>query len=289
MAEQISPLKIGPHQVVRPIARQPYSHIYEVVDPSGEIKALKLGSNQYIRAEYDFLMNYPSAHFVRAEKGSCAEYAGEKIKGLRTYFDGELLGYFLMELLDGCTLKDCLKESELPANPVQVVNQMLAISQAMLPIWENGHFHGDINPNNIMCLWSGEWKLLDFHIGGIYRENLASKWTTYGTLPYLHRKEFSLLGCTPSFSRDLYSCALTIYESITSDLELFSYRSVTGLKRKKKSIRYRRFFNHVFIPPILQDFLLDVCASFRWHRITKPDMFIRRLMQVAEALNCPNP
>lgn len=293
MSEANIPARIGPYAVTQCLASRPFFKIFQGTNNAGKPIALKIGDYDHVKAEYAFLAEHQHPCFVRPEKGSCSIYNEDNsIFDEKDAVYGSQLGYFAMEYLDGRTLRDCLNNNDYvfaPVDPILVVNQMLAISRAMLPVWQQGLIHGDLNPNNIMCLFNGKWKLFDFHVGGVYKEGLTQDGATVGTMSYLPPAEFSRPFSQPTFQRDLYSLALTFYEAVSGDFTLFNVNDFFELITYKKHAPYRKLFCHPLIPSPLRKVLLDICCQWRWHKITTPQQFVDRLEQVQEELALRSP
>ncbi len=67
--------------------------------------------------------------------------------------------YLIMELIEGTTLA-----SLLPLAPIDIVQFMLSVAQALAYCHDHGIMHSDIKPENIMIDQKGCVKLIDFGI-----------------------------------------------------------------------------------------------------------------------------
>lgn len=119
--------------------------------------------------------------------------------------------YMVMELVDGPTLSELIKEAPLPPQVVTVV--ALQLAQAL----EHAHFqrvvHRDLKPGNIMVSKLGETKLMDFGI--VQNEDLDRLTKTglaVGTPAYMSPEQVT--GAPVDARSDLYSLGVVLFEAL---------------------------------------------------------------------------
>jgi serine/threonine protein kinase len=144
--------------------------------------------------------------------------------------------FLVMEFLEGQSLREKLKEGQLPYKAgVQLGAQLLL---ALIHAHEKGIVHRDIKPDNIFLLNVSGVKLhvrvLDFGIARIYRRDDPSRVETLthvgailGTPRYMSPEQ--LAGQNVDARSDIYSAALVIHEAITSQLPYVSGRTLMEL------------------------------------------------------------
>lgn len=124
--------------------------------------------------------------------------------------------YMVMELVDGPTLGELIKEAPLPPQVVMVV--ALQLAQAL----EHAHFqkvvHRDLKPGNVMLSKTGETKLMDF---GIVQneelDRLTKAGLAVGTPAYMSPEQ--VMGDEGLDARsDVYSLGLVAYRMLTGRL-----------------------------------------------------------------------
>ena len=87
------------------------------------------------------------------------------IRGITTIYevgeDGDSI-FFVMELVEGRTLRSMLSEG--PLDPKRIVEIGTQLAEALEAAHSRGVFHGDIKPENIVVQPDGRAKLLDFGV-----------------------------------------------------------------------------------------------------------------------------
>jgi serine/threonine-protein kinase len=118
----------------------------------------------------------------------------------------------VMELVDGPTLSELIKESPLPPDAVCVIGLQLASAL------EHAHFHRvvhrDLKPGNVMINSWGDVKLMDFGIA--QQEDLARLTRTgmaVGTPSYMSPEQIT--GGPVDARSDLYSLGVMLYEALS--------------------------------------------------------------------------
>jgi eukaryotic-like serine/threonine-protein kinase len=120
--------------------------------------------------------------------------------------------YLVMELVDGPTLLELLKERPLPPEVVAVVG--LQLCRAL----EHAHLrkvvHRDLKPANVMISKQGETKLMDFGIAqNDDLERLTQLGQVVGTPSYMSPEQIS--GSHVDARTDLYSLGVVLYEALS--------------------------------------------------------------------------
>jgi serine/threonine-protein kinase len=122
--------------------------------------------------------------------------------------------YLVMELVDGPTLGELLRDGPLPPEVAAVMASGLA--QAL----EHAHFHGivhrDLKPANIMFSQSGEVKLMDFGIAkDAELDTLTKEGLAVGTPAYMAPEQ--VMGQPMDGRTDLYALGVVLYECLAGD------------------------------------------------------------------------
>ena len=139
--------------------------------------------------------------------------------------------YFVMELLEGKSLKDRIGEGAVPVD--EVIDVGIQIADALAAAHAKGIVHRDIKPANIFVTAHGEAKVLDFGLAKLTAdrpaasavpttspepafvrdETLTTPGTTMGTIAYMSPEQ---AGGKPVDARtDLFSLGVVLYEMAT--------------------------------------------------------------------------
>lgn len=141
--------------------------------------------------------------------------AGFRHQNIVTLYDlvekGDAL-YMVMELIDGPTLTELIKEGALPAEVAAVVACQIASAL------EHAHFlriiHRDLKPANVMVTKSGEVKLMDFGIAKDEQlDKLTRTGTAVGTPAYMSPEQCT--GGEVDSRSDVYSLGVLLYEALS--------------------------------------------------------------------------
>lgn len=119
--------------------------------------------------------------------------------------------FFAMELVEGITAEDCLKDNSPQLTEVQVWEIAMTVAMALAEAHDKCHFiHGDIKPANILIRHDGVIKLADLGLAKIasdadFDEIMA---TPAYAAPELIRGEIGKFGV----KSDMYSFGVMLYE-----------------------------------------------------------------------------
>lgn len=122
--------------------------------------------------------------------------------------------YIVMELVNGITLREWLRRNG-PMSNVQVVTLAGALGRALRYVHNEGFFHKDLKPDNVMLDGENPIKLLDF---GFAESKLGAKFGIFGRklegspaymAPELLRTK------KPTAGSDMYALGCTLYEAAT--------------------------------------------------------------------------
>ena len=130
--------------------------------------------------------------------------------------------YFLMEFVDGATLRDVVNAGQLdPAHALSIVPHLC---DALQYAHDKGVVHRDIKPENILIAADGSVKIADFGLSRILgnesqQDRLTATHQVMGTLRYMAPEQ--LEGPHGIDHRaDIYSLGVVFYEMLTGELPI---------------------------------------------------------------------
>jgi eukaryotic-like serine/threonine-protein kinase len=201
------PRKIGPYKVNDELGRGGMGVVYkgahELITRDVAIKEL---TNDIVKKGEEYLLRF------KREAMALAGFRHQNIVTLYDFIEKDSGYYMVMELVDGTTLQDLLKEGPLPPDIVAVIGSQMASAL------EHAHFarivHRDIKPANIMLSKTGDVKLMDFGIAlDEQLEKLTKAGMAVGTPTYMSPEQ---VGGEPVDSRsDVYSLGVVLYECLS--------------------------------------------------------------------------
>jgi len=130
--------------------------------------------------------------------------------------------YFLMEFVDGSTLRDVVRSGELaPEHALRIVPHLC---DALQFAHDQGIVHRDVKPENILMAKDGSVKIADFGLSRIVgKENKATALTqthqVLGTPRYMAPEQFEGSHRVDHRS-DIYSLGVVFYEMLTGELPI---------------------------------------------------------------------
>lgn len=125
------------------------------------------------------------------------------------------LPFLVMELIDGGTLRDLLRErGPMPPHAVRAVAE--PVLDALGVAHANGLVHRDIKPENVLISESGEVKIADFGlVRAIAAAGTTSNSVILGTAAYLSPEQVATGHSDPR--GDVYAMGILIFEMLTGD------------------------------------------------------------------------
>ena len=138
------------------------------------------------------------------------------VVSVQDFFKENSTAYFVMEYVDGESLKDFLDKNGGRVSFAAASNILMPIMEALSKVHEQGLIHRDISPDNISITHSGEPKLLDFGAArSAYAETKSvSVILKHGLAPI---EQYSNHGKMGPWT-DVYAMGATLYRSITGIL-----------------------------------------------------------------------
>ena len=201
------------------------------------------------------------------------------IAGLRTAlrFENQLL--MVMELVDGVSLDQRLKQGPMPVpEAVRCIDQILA---ALGYAHKSGVIHRDIKPANMMLMPDGRVKLMDFGIAKATTDvRLTTTGATVGSVYYMSPEQ--VRGSELDARSDLYSVGVSLYEMVTGKraFDGDSQFAIMGAHLEKTPVPPITI--DPTLPPALNDLILLSVTRDPDRRFQTADAFRNALKSVLE-------
>ncbi len=149
------------------------------------------------------------------EACTLAKFNGHpNIVGVRSYFEENGTAYFVMEVVEGVSLKERLaaRGGRLPWKETHAL--LLPVMNALCDVHREGIIHRDVTPDNIVLTRNDVAKLLDF---GAARYSLGDRSQSLDVVlkhGYAPKEQYTRRGRQGPYT-DVYSLAATFYRCVT--------------------------------------------------------------------------
>ncbi|RME82597.1 MAG: serine/threonine protein kinase, partial [Planctomycetota bacterium] len=131
------------------------------------------------------------------------------------------LFYYIMEFVDGRSLKEILHEKEV-LEPKEALNIVKEVAKALVEAEAHDIVHRDIKPGNILIDQNGQIKLADLGLAKTrWKDQKVSEETAVGTLigtPHYMAPEQIRNSREVTIQADIYSLGVTFYQMVTGHL-----------------------------------------------------------------------
>jgi predicted Ser/Thr protein kinase len=243
----------GRYRLIRVLGEGGMARVHEAEDLRlGRRVAVKILLRQFT-ADAEFLRRFEQ------EARLAASLSHPNIVGVYDVGQDGVNHYIVMELVDGRTLKDAIKQSA-PLPIPEAVRIALEVCAALSAAHGRNLIHRDIKPQNILLTSSSQVKVVDF---GIARrtssQTLTQTGTVLGSVHYLSPEQATGQEAGPR--ADLYSLGVTLFEMVTGRLPFDAENPVAvAMQHVQSAPPLPRQFNRS-IPPALETLILRLLAK----------------------------
>ena len=157
---------------------------------------------------------YGKQCFLEEAKTLAAFIGNPNIVRVYRYFEEYGTAYFVMEYIEGTSLKDYLKANGGKISFEEAKRILCPVMDALTMVHAKGIIHRDISPDNIIITKSGKIKLLDFGAARYSLGDMSRSLDVVLKHGYAPREQYSRHGRQGPFT-DIYSLAATFYRCIT--------------------------------------------------------------------------
>ncbi len=203
------------------------------------------------------------------------------VVSVQDFFKENNTAYFVMEYVDGESLKDYLDKNGGRISYQAAINILMPIMKALSKVHAQGLIHRDISPDNISITSTGEPKLLDFGAArSAYGENKSvSVILKHGLAPI---EQYSNHGNMGPWT-DVYAMGASLYRSITGILPPESIERIHA-----DSIRTPSSMG-ITIPPYAEMALMKALAVNPENRFSNIEQFMGALNGNTSYVSTPAP
>jgi serine/threonine protein kinase len=207
------------YEVLRLLGRGGMGAVYEARDRMlDETVALKVLRPE-LAADEELVRRF------RSEIRLARKVAHANVARIYEYGEGDGLRWIAMELVDGTTLKDRVRQQG-PLPPEEALDLVAQIGQGLQAIHAAGIVHRDLKAANIMVDRQGRVRVMDFGIAKA-GEGSSTGGYTVGTPEYMSPEQGR--GRTVDHRADVYSLGVVAYELFTGDVPFRGENAVATL------------------------------------------------------------
>ena len=149
------------------------------------------------------------------------------IVSVKDFFYENGTAYFVMEYIDGMSLKDYLSANGGKIGYEEAIALMQPVISSLYVIHQNNLLHRDISPDNIMISSDGQIKLIDFGAARSMEQAADNGMTVMLKHGYAPIEQYSRNGAQGPFT-DVYGVCAVLYRMITGNVPADATDRATG-------------------------------------------------------------
>ena len=193
--------------------------------------------------------------------------------------------YFVMEYVDGKTLKELIVESG-KLNYIVSISIAIQIAKALECAHKNNIIHRDVKPQNILVTENGVVKVTDFGIAKSSTSATITNTTTImGSAHYLSPEQAK--GTFIDLRSDIYSLGIVLYEMVTGILPFDGESPVTIALKHIQSEPVEPKKINTSIPDSLNNLIMKAISKESINRYQNCRELINDLQKIKENPNTP--
>lgn len=201
------PSVIGKYQVEAEIGRGGFAVVYRAFDPT-------LKRHVAIKTPHASLIDQETGDRFLREAQLAASLSHPHIITIYEVGDAQGMPYIAMELLNGATLHEWLREQA--QTPQEALKALVGVGAALDYAHQRGVIHRDIKPGNILVVPSRGAVLTDFGIARALEQTTHSQSGVIGTPAYMAPEQVN--GQPITAATDIYALGVMLYQIITGRL-----------------------------------------------------------------------
>ena len=227
----------GRYEVISKIGTGGMADVYKGKDH----KLNRFIAIKVLKSEYSSNKNFVSKFKVEAQ--SAAGLMHPNIVNVYDVGDEDGMYYFVMELVEGITLKSYI-EKKIRLSIEEAISIAIQVSMGIEAAHNNGIIHRDIKPQNIIISKDGKVKVADF---GIARAATSDTITSHAMGSVHYTSPEQARGGYSDAKSDIYSIGITIFEMVTGRVP---YDGETTVSIAIKHIQEEMPTPRIYVPDI---------------------------------------
>jgi beta-lactam-binding protein with PASTA domain len=216
----------------------------------------------------------------RREAQAAAALTHPNIVGIFDRAEWEGTPYIAMELVDGQTLKEIVRERG-PLPPHIAVGLTEQILRGLGYAHRRGIVHRDVKPQNVILDPEGQAKVADFGIARAGNSEMTQTGSIVGTVQYLSPEQAN--GLPVDHRSDLYSTGIVLYELLTGRVPFDGEAPVSVALKHVNELPVPPGQLRPGIPPALEAVVMRALEKDPNRRFQSADEFIAALEQARRA------
>ena len=193
------------YEIIEVVGTGGMSTVYKAND----LRLKRFVALKVLKSEFSNDINFVSKFRVEAQASAALSHPN--IVNVYDVCEDEGRYFMVMELVDGITLKDYIREvGRLDMDTA--IDFSIQIASGLAAAHENHVIHRDIKPQNIIVGTNGSLKVTDFGIAKAATSNTMST-TNMGSVHYISPEQAR--GGYSDERSDIYSLGITMYEMVT--------------------------------------------------------------------------
>jgi response regulator RpfG family c-di-GMP phosphodiesterase/predicted Ser/Thr protein kinase len=205
----MAPQRIGRFEIAGMLGSGGMAVVYRGMDPAIERPAaLKV----IRKADLGPAESQGTLKRFKREAQAAASLHHPNVVAVYEYGEDEVLAWIAMELVEGRSLRDHLRDGWRPS-----LTRLPTVLEQLLEALDYSHgrgiVHRDLKPSNVLISEMGEAKISDFGIARIERSTITQQGEMLGTPYYMAPEQY--LGSETDERADIYSAGVIVYEVLS--------------------------------------------------------------------------
>lgn len=241
------------YEIIELIGQGGMATVYKALDRKlGRMVAVKILKPE-MREDSDYRRRF------HAESEAVARLSHPNIINVFDVSARDDTDYFVMELIDGITLKQYMTQ-RVRLSPKEVIHFTVQILKGLEHAHAKNIVHRDVKPQNVMILRDGTVKVADFGIARMTESERATLTKdALGSVHYISPEQ--VRGAETDGRADIYAVGVMMYEMMTGVLPYQGESALAVAMKHVNSTPLPPRYQNTDIPPALEQITLKAMAA----------------------------